>query len=95
MLKMVRTVCLITGFSHIRDWESLAVLLPPEYSALLSDIPELREYKDLYTAAKPLFCVSPPTANANSTQFSPFPDGQLRFVFMYINYQLCVQVFFK
>lgn len=63
------------------------MLLPPEYSALLSDIPELREYKDLYTAAKPLFCVSPPTAKANSTQFSPFPDGQLHFVFMDIDYQ--------
>lgn len=61
------------------------MLLPPEYSALLSDIPELREYKDLYTAAKPLFCVSPPTAKPNSTQFSPFPDGQLSFVFMYIH----------
>ncbi|XP_046684117.1 uncharacterized protein LOC124369951 isoform X3 [Homalodisca vitripennis] len=64
------------GFSHIRDWESLAVLLPPEYCALLSDIPELKEYKDLCVQPKPLFCVSPPMAKTNPTQFSPFPDAR-------------------
>ncbi|XP_054280319.1 uncharacterized protein LOC128998281 isoform X2 [Macrosteles quadrilineatus] len=63
------------GFSHVRDWESLAVLLPPEYCALLSDIPELREYKDLCTTTKPLFCVSPPLSKP--TQFTPFiPDSR-------------------
>lgn len=56
-----------TGFSHIRDWDSLTMLLPCEYRKILIDIPELSEQmKDkkeelLKAEEKPLFCVSPPT----------------------------------
>ncbi|XP_026474967.1 uncharacterized protein LOC113378628 isoform X3 [Ctenocephalides felis] len=55
-----------TGFGHIRDWDSLTMLLPCEYRKILVDIPELSEHmKDkkedfLKAEEKPLFCVSPP-----------------------------------
>ncbi|XP_044762319.1 uncharacterized protein LOC123319421 isoform X3 [Coccinella septempunctata] len=32
------------GFSHVKDWDSLNFLLPPECREILSDIPEVAEY---------------------------------------------------
>nr|XP_018914980.1 PREDICTED: uncharacterized protein LOC109042593 isoform X3 [Bemisia tabaci] len=55
------------GFGHIREWDSLAMLLPRDYRRVLSEVPELHEhFKDkLDEVPKPLFCLSPPPYPTN------------------------------
>ncbi|XP_070523423.1 uncharacterized protein [Cardiocondyla obscurior] len=49
------------GFGHIKDWESLAFLLPHEYKKILHDVPEVSRYININEEVKrPLFCLSPP-----------------------------------
>jgi len=52
------------GFNHVRDWNSLAMLLPHEYRQYLAEIPEVSEQLDEKSLpeAQPLFCVSPKAA---------------------------------
>lgn len=46
--------------SHIKDWKSLIVLLPPKYRKKLKHIPEANVDMDIDLSLKPMFCMSPP-----------------------------------
>lgn len=48
------------NFSHIKDWESLNILLPTEYKKVLNSVPEISKHITIDDLKKPLFCLSPP-----------------------------------
>lgn len=43
------------GFTHVQDWDSLNILLPPEYRKILADVPEISEHIKCTSKEKPSF----------------------------------------
>lgn len=55
-------------YKHIKDWKSLAPLLPNDYKKLLQHIPEVYAViRDPKMSQKPLFCMSPPIRRNRTT----------------------------
>ncbi|XP_030767612.1 uncharacterized protein LOC115891308 isoform X2 [Sitophilus oryzae] len=61
------------GFSHVKDWDSLNILLPQEYRKILSDVPELSSHVKVNLREKPTFMRSkrrPMSCDMNNTNIS-------------------------
>lgn len=61
------------GFNHVRDWDSLTVLLPQEYRKLLADVPEVSSHVKVNMREKPSFMRSkrrPMSCEINQTNIS-------------------------
>ncbi|XP_076253104.1 uncharacterized protein LOC143191665 isoform X4 [Rhynchophorus ferrugineus] len=61
------------GFGHVKDWDSLNVLLPQEYKKLLSDVPEISSHIKTSMREKPTFMRQkrrPASCDMNQTNIS-------------------------
>ncbi|CAH1127170.1 unnamed protein product [Ceutorhynchus assimilis] len=75
------------GFNHVRDWDSLNVLLPQEYRKILADIPEVSNHikvnaKDrpsfVRTKKRPLSCEIMQTNISSSSSTATQPSSGYR-----------------